>query len=227
MRLVTVGLVLALGAVAQTPALTAKRVVAKSLAARGGAAKFAAVRSLRFTGHLQLENGPAAIQVWTASKPYRVRIELQLPQGRFVQGYDGTTAWEIDPGKTQARVLAGREAMQVEDQALAFVDLMADPVDKLELLGTETVDGRPCYVLRFTFPTGDQFTQYVDAKTWLVNHEDYPGGFETISDYRKVDGLLLPFRYVSGPKGQPGAPLVRERIVLNEKLDPTLFRAPR
>lgn len=213
---------------AQTaPAPTAQQVVEHSLRARGGAAKFAAVRSMHFTGTLALEKGSAGIEVWAMPRPYRIRVELQLPEGKFVQGYDGTTAWEIDPGKTQARVLAGTEATNVQDQALGFIDMMTAPDTQVALLGLVEESGRSCYKLRFTLPTGDSFVQYVDQRTWLVNHEEYPGGVEEISDYRRVDGLLLPFRYVSGPVGQPGAPLTRDKIELNLRVDPRLFVVPK
>lgn len=219
---------MALLAEAQTaPTPTAQQVVEHSLRARGGAAKFAAVRSMHFTGSLALEKGSAALEVWALARPYRIRVELQLPEGKLVQGYDGTTAWEIDPGKTQARVLSGKEATNVQDQALGFVDMMTAPDTQVVLLGTADISGHPCYKLRFTLPTGDSFVQYVNQHTWLVNHEEYPGGVEDISDYRRVDGLLLPFRYVSGPVGQPSAPLVRDKVELNRKIVPALFQVPK
>lgn len=212
---------------AQSPAsLTARQIVAHNLRARGGAAAFAAVRSLEFTGHLQINGSPAPLHVWLLPNPNRIRVELSLPVGKLVQGYDGAVAWQIAPGQSTASVLTGDQAKAVQDQALNYVDLMADPAAKVELLGRTTLAGRDCYRLRFTLVTGDSFIQYVDASSWLAFHEEYPGGVEEIGDYRRVQGLLLPFRYVSGPAGQPGVPLVRDTVLLNRPINPALFRKP-
>ncbi len=206
--------------------MTASQVVANSLQARGGAARFAAIHSLSFVAHLELGGKPAPLRVWLASRPFRIRIELTLPAGKLVQGYDGAHAWQIAPGGSQAEPLTGLGARQVQDQALNFVDLLTAANTRTELLGQGTLDGHHYYKVGFTLPTGDDFVQFIDAHTWLAFHEEYPGGVEEISDYRPVQGLLFPFRYVSGPPGQPGTPLLREAIVINPPLDPKLFVRP-
>ncbi|HXR98353.1 MAG TPA: hypothetical protein VN709_10980 [Terriglobales bacterium] len=207
--------------------MTAAQVIAKNLAARGGAAHFAAVRTLHFTGHIQLAPGQSAgLEVWLATAPKRIRIEVNLPAGKLVQAFDGTTAWQRAPGQAAATVLSGAAANQIIDQAINFIDLMADPEAKAIVTGSGRLDGHDYYKVQFTLPTGDAFTQYVDTHTWLVFHEEYPGGIEEISDYRKVGGLLLPYRYVSGPVGQKGSPLTRDTSMLNEPMAAGLFQKP-
>jgi hypothetical protein len=227
MRLRKLGVVVALLSMAALGQITAKQVEAHCLDARGGAARFAAVHSLSFVGTIDLGGGKTStISVWSATAPSRIRIEVDLPQGKLIQGYDGTRAWQISPGAAAPVELTGDAARQVADQAINFVDLIADPEVKLALTGTGKMEGHDYYKLQFTLPTGDAFTQYVDARTWLTFHEDYPGGVEDISDYRKVEGILLPFRYVSGPAGQPGEELDRKQVTLNPELPPDLFERP-
>ncbi|MGH9392608.1 MAG: hypothetical protein ACRD1E_00425 [Terriglobales bacterium] len=226
MRNFALACMLAFAATAAAAQITADQVAANSLQARGGAAQFAAVRNFRFSGHLDLQGKPAPLTVWCASNPARIRVEVALPQGKLVQGFDGITAWELDPGRSEPRILQGDEASNVRDQALGFLDLLAAPNVRKELLGQGSLDGHDYYKLGLTLATGDGFIQYLDAHTWLAFHEEYPGGLEDISDYRKVGALLLPFRYVSGPPGQPGTPLVRDQVELNPALDPALFRLP-
>jgi len=216
-----------LGLASASGQTTVQQVVARSLKARGGAARFAAVRSLSFTGHLELAGGKSvAIASWKTARPGRIRVEITLPTGKQVQGYDGAHAWRIAPGQTRAAALAGAAATQVEDQALDFVDLLADRNVARTLLGQGTLDGHDYYKVGITLPTGDRFIQYIDAHTWLAFHEEYPGGVEEISDYRPVHGLLLPFRFVSGPAGKPGTVMVRDTVHINPKLAPTLFVQP-
>lgn len=207
--------------------LTARQVVEKSLAARGGAAEFASVHSLSFRGHLDLgAQGSAPLAVWMTVQPPRIRVELTLPQGKMVQGYDGRTAWMQPPGQTTAQVLTGAMAKSLQDQATGGVDLMAVADTHPQLVGTGRLEGHDYYEIRFTLPSGDSFAQYVDAHTWLAFHEEYPGGVEAISDYQRTGKLLLPMRYVSGPAGQPGTPLVREQITLNPAIADSMFRNP-
>lgn len=214
-------------ALAQAP-VSPQQIVANNLRARGGAALFASVHSLSFTGHLELPGGATApLSVWVATGPPRIRVEISLPAGKLIQGYDGAQAWQVAPGQSAAEVLSGDAAKQVQDQALVIVDLLADPASTKELLGQGTLDGHDYYKVGITLPaTGDGFVQYLDAHTWLAFHEEYPGGVEAISDYRSVQGLLLPFRFVSGPVGQPGTPLVRDAVQLNPVLAPSLFTKP-
>lgn len=226
MRPVRYGFVVMGAAIAAWGQLTAPQVVAKSLAARGGAAKFAAVTTMKFTGHLDLGGKAAALTVYAAANPSRIRIELRLPQGLLIQGFDGTTAWQVAPGAAAGATLPADQARSVRDQAINFVDLIADPGLKTELAGQGTLEGHTYAAVKFTLPTGDAFTQYFDTQTWLAFHEEYPGGAEAIADYRAVNGLLLPFRYISGPVGKPGTPLVRDTVTLNPALDPAIFRKP-
>jgi hypothetical protein len=208
------------------PSLTARRVVENSLAARGGAARFAAVRSLSFRGHLELGPGKLApLAVWLSVQPPRIRIELSLPQGKMVQGYDGKTAWMTPPGQSSVQVLTGEQAKSLQDQALGGVDLLAGAGTPV-WAGSGSLDGHHYAKIQITLPTGDTFTQYIDTRTWLAFHEEYPGGVEDISQYRSIGGLLLPMRFVSGPAGRPGTPLIREQIRLNPALDPALFSRP-
>lgn len=216
------------GAAGAAPAaLTARQVVARSLRARGGEAGFAAVRGYHFRGALALAGGPAAIEVWGTVRPARIRMELKLPQGTLVQGWDGGAAWEIAPGESRALALSGAEAKQVQDQALNGLDLIATPEATAALAGGGELDGHAYIAVRFTLPTGDSFTQFFDRRTWLAFHELYPGGVESISDYRRVGGLLLPFRYVSGPAGRPGTALARSEVDLNPAIAASVFSPPR
>lgn len=217
-----------LGALAGAGApLTVRQVVDNSLRARGGAARFAAVHTLAFDGHLELAGGrQAPLTVALTTQPARIRVELTLPQGRMVQGYDGHIAWMIPPGQSTAVVLSGAQAAALEDQALNGVDLMAAPAARPVLLGAGHRAGHDYCKLRFTLPTGDAFTQYVDSHSWLAFYEEYPGGVEEISDYQATGGLLLPMRYVSGPAGRPGTPLVRAHIRINPPLPAALFQKP-
>ncbi|MGH9477281.1 MAG: hypothetical protein ACRD1C_13290 [Terriglobales bacterium] len=226
MRRLQLVFTLALCAGTAAAQMTAQQVVDHSLAARGGAAAFAAVRTLSFSGELEVPGAPAAaMAVWIATRPARIRIEITFPQGKMTEGFDGATAWHQLPGAA-AVALTGADANRVQDQANNGVDLIADSSLSLKLAGTGTLQGHKYYAVTFTLPTGDRFTQYFDAHTWLVFHEIYPGGSEDISGYQPAGGLLLPTKYVSGPTGQAPVTLLRQHTEINPEIPVSRFARP-
>ena len=78
---------------------------------------------------------------------------------------------------------------------------------RVELVGTEDVNGAPAYKLKVTPKVGSERYVYLDGKTYLeVKREELrQGGKEVIEgvvgDYRKVGELTLPHSFESGPKG--------------------------
>lgn len=223
-------LLLALGVIAwaQTPTPSAQTLLQRTLQARGGAARFAAIRTLVTSGYLTLPGGHAKFLV-RQQAPNLFRIDLSLPQGTLVQAYDGRRAWQIDPGSTQPHWLTGPAAKQIEDQALGFIDMAIAPErvhTQVASAGAGTLRGHAYQAVHFTLATGDQFTQYFDATTGLQFFEEYPGGTETVGDYRRIGGLLFPFLYVNAPDSPHPVRLQRESIQLNQPLDPALFRFP-
>lgn len=61
-------------------------------------------------------------------------------------------------------------------------------------------DGRDVYVLAVTPPNGEPYRVGLDTKTWLVDQTAFVNGdsmqTETYSDYKVVDGFLLPYTEV-------------------------------
>src|SRR5437899_5842717 len=79
---------------ASTP--TADELVSRYVRARGGREKFAALRTLKFTGrvtNLGIES-PFTMQM---KKPDRVRTDMTINTVPMIQAYDGKTAWIVMP----------------------------------------------------------------------------------------------------------------------------------
>jgi zinc protease len=76
---------------------------------------------------------------------------------------------------------------------------------KIELKGTEDIDGNPCYKLMITKPNGSTTTEFYNTKTNLLvrsvtNRTMGPNEvtqINTYDDYRAVDGITIPFKTVS------------------------------
>ncbi|QSQ25749.1 beta-lactamase family protein [Pyxidicoccus parkwayensis] len=65
---------------------------------------------------------------------------------------------------------------------------------RVELTGMSEVDGEPCYVLRRSAPDSDPVEDLVSTRRFVVLLRRQGEASEKYSDFRKVGGLLLPFR---------------------------------
>jgi hypothetical protein len=122
--------------------------------------------------------------------------------GQIEEGTDGKVAWSINP-TTGPRVKEGAE----RDAVLRRADLEGQSnwrkyIKKAECTGEDTIEGKPCYKIELTTTDGQTATHYYDKSTYLllksIGNEKTANGdvnAESIfSDYRKVDGVMLPFK---------------------------------
>ena len=107
---------------------------------------------------------------------------------------------------------------------------------KIEAAGTENVEGKPTYKLKLTLKNGRVMHEWIDAKSFLeVKVEGTPRKLDGkmhpvsiyLSDYKKVDGLMIPHLIETRVEGvrQPEKILI-EKVVVNPPLDPSRFARP-
>jgi hypothetical protein len=103
---------------------------------------------------------------------------------------------------------------------------------KIALVGKETIDGRDAYHLKVTTKDGAVRDYYLDTSTGLEFQVDGPieqnGQRATLSvslsDYRDVDGVKMPFSLKQTLNGTPVADLRVSTIEINVPLDGSRFR---
>src|SRR5438270_939692 len=91
------------GMAASAQAQTADELVAKNLAARGGAGQLAAIHSivsrgeLRFPGDFKLAYSETRSRLDGRPGDCAVRVEASLQGLTLIQAYDGTSGWRVNP----------------------------------------------------------------------------------------------------------------------------------
>ncbi|MEQ1646900.1 MAG: hypothetical protein ABL959_25820, partial [Pyrinomonadaceae bacterium] len=85
--------------------------------------------------------------------------------------------------------------------------------------GEYEVEGRLRYVLSATSPEGYALGLSFDAVTKLLATFSMPGILYTFSDYRKVDGVLIPFHL----DGDRIMNIRLETVTRNPKIDMSVF----
>jgi hypothetical protein len=207
-----------LGLAQSASAQTADDLVAKNLAARGGADALAAIHTvvsrgeLRFPGDFKLSYKETRARLGGSGDNCAVRIDAALEGLTVIQAYDGTTAWRVNPfeGRKDAERMGADETRELADEGSIDGALLAARAkgSQVDYLGREDIDGTDAYKLRVTQPDGTVFTYYLDPDAYLeikiLERRTIRGSekeTETdLGDYEKVDGVYFPFSISSGPK---------------------------
>jgi hypothetical protein len=133
--------------------------VARNTAARGGAEKIKAIRSLRITGQATAPNGMSLPLTLYVKRPALTRMEMALESNRIVQAFDGSEAWTINPlASGEPTRVSAEESKSIHDDAESMLDgFLMDYRAKgigIEAMGQEDVGGSPAYKLKITTRQG-------------------------------------------------------------------------
>lgn len=238
------GLVTSLCVAAQEPQAagaspTAEEIVARYVAARGGAEQWARVRTLRAVGSysaFSFKNDFTLLR----QRGDLYRLDFEMLQAPAVRARDAEGVWALDkllwPEPT--RVGDTPYAPQLERDAV-FGSLLFDYSKRkvvIELIGPGDIDGIATIGLKVTLPDGREETWHLDAETYLevaVEREvvDFTQASEPVhqrtffDDFRPVDGLVLP-HWVEQEFNHRLESMTIEHWELNPELDPAAFTGP-
>lgn len=196
---------------AAQPAGTAD-IIARNLAARGGEAALAALKSVRFEGRLVFPGGFELTYAETRAGG-AARVESALQGLALVQAYDGKAGWRINPfeGRKDAEAMSDDEARSLADSASIPGVLLAARTDgsRTAYLGTEDFDGTLCHKLKVEQADGDEFVYLIDPDTMLevkiTETRRIRGAVQVteteLGDYEAVGGVMFPMAIESGAAG--------------------------
>lgn len=227
-----------------TPAarLSAAQIAERNVKARGGLARWRAVTALRISGEMDAGGKSDAKLpfVLALKRPHKSRLEISFAGKNAVQTWDGAQGWKLRPflDRDDVEPLTPAEAKS----EASSVELDGPLVDysskgtKLELTGTERVEGRQTYKLKLTLKSGEQRSLWVDASTFLETKisgeprklDGRPHNVEIYyRDYRSVDGLKVPYRLETAVEGVKQRHAITLRTVtVNPALGDALFAKP-
>ncbi len=145
--------------------------------------------------------------------------------------FDGDKAMVSAMGQKQ--ILEGEDAAAMKARALIFPELEYGKSDyELALEGAEKLEGTPVYKLRITGPDGNTTTEYFEIDSGLkvksVTTQEGPQGEVTVtnrfSDYREIDGIMVPFETKS--EGMAPFPLTMkvEAVEINAGIEDAVFK---
>jgi photosystem II stability/assembly factor-like uncharacterized protein len=239
MRRAVLAFALSVCAAVPLAAQTAEEIVAHYVQTIGGMERIQAVHTLRRAGTFYGGGGFQAQLLFENKRPNLVRQDFTFGGMTGISAYDGKAGWKTEPwgGKKEPEALGEEELKTIlEDSDFdgPLVDYQKKG-NKVELEGTESIEGTDAYKLKVTLARGDVLHYYIDGESWVpikietkrkVRGADRE--YETIlGDYKAVAGWYLPFSLEVGAKGSPFRQRFHfERIVANQPVEDGRFARP-
>ena len=226
-------------------AQTADELVAKNLAARGGADKLAAITTyqtrgtVRLPGDFRLTFDETRSRLDPATDLCAVRVDMAIQGLTLIQAYDGTSGWRVNPfeGRKDPEKIGVDDARALADEALIDGALLASRArgSKIEYMGREDVDGTDAYKLRVNQADGTVFTYFLDPDAYLeikvIERRTIRGAEQEtetdLSDYERVAGVYFPFSIASGPVNAKDQQVITVKTAeANVTVSPATFAMP-
>jgi len=147
----------------------------------------------------------------TQLAPNQMQMVTNIPGMGMVQvGYDGTTAWSMDPMQGP-RVLSGPELDQIRDESdRRGAVRMAEMFTSVETVADTTMNAERCYLVKLTWKSGRQtFDCYSPSTGYIVasrSIQKTPMGdipvVTLFSDYKKFGDVTVATKSVQEAMGQ-------------------------
>jgi outer membrane lipoprotein-sorting protein len=171
-------------------------------------------------------------------RPGKAYLEMNIQGSKMITAFDGEKGWAVQPlmGSPEPVDLAGDDLRPMKEMADMDGNLWDYDAKghQLELIGTEDLDGSEVYVIKLTRKDGNVYHYYFDTEKYLALKMKFSmkiEGVETelvakMSDYRDIDGYLIPFTTEQSSEAMPGLTFSYKEIKFNEEVDDDLFRKP-
>ncbi len=222
-------------AVKAAPAeLSLDAIVARHLAALGGADLLRATRTMSY-----VVTGEKAGKKFTKSvhyaRPGKMRVDFETEEGKGSKGFDGKVAWVRKPGEAAAAMPAEHAAMMKvhADFDEPLLDFAKRGI-AVKLIGKSEVRGLPAYELEITRAGADVERHFIDAATFLPLQRTWTATKDgkaipiavRFGDFRKVQGRAINHSVEVTAEGVTSKSFVSQ-VAFDRPLDASLFAMPR
>ena len=241
-RMVSGLVALAASSVAMAAGMTAEQIADRNAAARGGLPAWRAVESMKLSGQMDAGGTPAVRLPFEMDlkRPHKSRLELHVKSETAVQVYDGQQGWKVRPylNRDDVEAFSPQETQAAADDA----DLDGPLIDharkgtRVELAGTDTIEGHKAYRLHLTRADGRKCDLWIDATTFLdIKIEGEPRRLDNkvhkvavfFRDFKTVDGLKVPMTLETVVEGVHQTRRISfQSVAVNPPLAEALFTKP-
>ena len=169
-------------------------------------------------------------------KDGKMLYQITLPNGgHYQEGFDGTVAWQINPGTPgkEASISQGDEVKAKQrDADMYYPARILDYFSSMEVVDIVDFEGHTCYHLKGNNKWGKINEQFYDTTTGLLIgyrfNSSWRGGAgdesEVFSDYKDFGGWLMPTK--STGKGADATQVQTVTSVTFDDVDDSVFALP-
>jgi hypothetical protein len=182
-----------------------EEILQRSIEAIGGKEKLAKIQNRVAEATLEIKGmGVKGTLTNYHARPNKMYTKVEIEGvGSVEQGTDGKVVWELNP-MTGPRVKQGEERAALLLFSHFDESELPDLYEKIECVGKEEVGGEACYKVVCTPKDAPPLTTYYSQESGLAVNVvlTFPHQFgkieieNLVSDYKEVDGILLPHRIV-------------------------------
>jgi zinc protease len=142
------------------------------------------------------------VEVYEKAPNMSVSVLVIPGIGTQAEGFNGTTAWVLEPDSGVVHDKSGLELATAKREAEFYEEIkLKELYPRMTLKGMEKVGARAAYVIEAVPLTGSPERLYFDTQTGLLirkdSEEEGDEGKRSVeeyySDYRAIDGVKLPF----------------------------------
>lgn len=218
--------------------VTVDQVIERARARIGNESTLNGVETLLYEGSIEDGEGKTLSTLTLRFKrPGKQRMDRTfgtVTEITAVNGYEGYSL-RLDSDVNNPSGILVLQAPQVDNLVcIAYENLffLKGPEQrrggKIELLGEEVFMDKPCYKLKYSYPSGLHFYRYIDVGTGdlvaTVNGEN--GNVLIEKSTKVVDGIRLPHVVETYDNGKLIRKVVFDRITINAPMDDRLFDFP-
>lgn len=200
-----------------TASASARKIISKYIAARGGQEAILRHRSRRTLGAFYAqEQGLRGQFEELAAPPNRLLVRMQIDgYGQVIRCFDGESAWQLEASGDAPRQLEGSELSGLREEA-EFEPIYKDKdVQSIVDEGTADFAGRLCHRLKIVGRTGKEWSEHFDAASGLlvgrIEGDGDSAVTTTYEEYKIFDGLKFPTHIVKSVRGD-----VREELHITD-----------
>lgn len=218
---------------------TAKEILSKYIEAQGGAKALASVKDTTVSGTMDLVSyGMTGGLTMYQKEPNKMRMDIEVMGMLITQAFDGEVGWMVNPQTGATEQMPQEAATEFKRQALGNEALL-NPEKwgiKYDFTGKEKINDKEYLVLTQTTQDGHVTTLYIDPATYLTYKTKGKSLGESgeeimaesiLSDYKKVDGLLVAHSMTTLRDGQEFMRMTITKIAFNTGLEDSLFQMPK
>ncbi|MDY3529576.1 outer membrane lipoprotein-sorting protein [Riemerella anatipestifer] len=200
---------------------TAKEIIDKNIELTGGLTKWKLLNSIMLQGKVVL-----GIQEEYPIKIYQQRPNLTKTsiiinnKESVIEAYDGKKGYAMNYANNKLQEF---ENYQPESFDTDFIDFEAKGFTAV-ILGKDKVGERLCYKVELT-KNVNKTLYYFDTENYMLLKEVKKGETLLYSDFKKVNGLTMPFRIeASTPKKEGDYVMLFNKIEVNKAFPDNTFK---